>query len=73
MLKELKHLPIVEVQWKNVVPVNIKPIITTQPITAVCKLIKNAIDGKIFGNLHFFVNSVEFIAEAIQKAELSSE
>ncbi|MDR2955795.1 MAG: DEAD/DEAH box helicase family protein [Prevotella sp.] len=28
MLQELKHLPIVEVQWKNVIPVNVKPIIT---------------------------------------------
>ncbi len=28
MLKELKHLPIVEVQWKNVIPVNAKLIAT---------------------------------------------
>lgn len=73
MLKELKHLPIVQVQWKNVVPVNIKPIITNQPITAVCNLIKNKIGGKLLGNLHFFVNSVEFIAEAIRKSGLTPE
>lgn len=28
MLTELKHLPIVKVQWENIVPVNVKPIIT---------------------------------------------
>jgi hypothetical protein len=73
MLKELKHLPIVEVQWKNVIPVTVKPIVTNQPIRVVCKLIEDAISGKIFGNLHFFVNSVEFIAEIIQKSGLSPE
>ncbi|MDL2212919.1 hypothetical protein LJC72_05815 [Bacteroides sp. OttesenSCG-928-D19] len=72
-LKELEHLPIVEVQWKNVAPVNVKPIITNQPVRVVCKLIKDAIAGKILGNLHLFVNSVEFIAEAIQKSGLTPE
>lgn len=73
ILKELKHLPIKEVIWDNVAIVDIKPIATNQPITAVCKLIKNCIEGKVFGNLHFFVNSVEFIADAIQKTGLKPE
>ena len=73
MLKELKDLPVVEVQWKNIVPVTVKPIVTNQPIRVVCKLVKDAIEGKIFGNLHFFVNSVELIAKAIQSAKLPPE
>ena len=73
MLKELKNLPVIEVQWKNVDIVNVKPIITNQPIRAVCQLIKNAIEGKTFGNLHFFVNSVEFIADAIRISGLPPE
>jgi len=71
MLKELKHLPVVEVQWENVIPVTVKPIVTNQPIRIVCKLIKDVINGKTFGNLHFFVNSVELIADAIRISGLS--
>ena len=33
----------------------------------------NAINGKTFGNLHFFVNSVEFIAEVIKHTGLQPE
>lgn len=73
ILKELKGLPIVEVQWENVVTVDVKPIITNRPIRVVCDLINKAINGKLFGNLHFFVNSVEFIADAIQKTDLKPE
>ena len=73
ILQELKDLPVVEVQWENVISVSIKPIPTNKPIIAVRNLIKDAIDGKIFGNLHFFVNSVEFIAEAIKHTGLKPE
>lgn len=73
ILKELKDLPIVEVKWDNVTTVNIKPIVTNQPIMAVSKLIKGCIEGKVFGNLHFFVNSVEFIADTIKKTGLKPE
>ena len=73
ILNELKELPIVEVNWPNTVNVNIKPIITSKPINVVCKLITDALEGKMFGNLHFFVNSVDFIAEAITKANLQPD
>jgi hypothetical protein len=70
ILTELKDLPVVEVQWSNVATVNILPIVSNQPIRTVCELVNNAIDGKMFGNLHFFVNSVEFIAEVIATTKL---
>lgn len=73
ILTELKDLPVKEVIWDNVTTVDIKPIATNQPITAVSKLIKGCIEGKVFGNLHFFVNSVEFIADAIKKTGLKPE
>lgn len=73
ILTELKDLPVKEVIWDNVVTVDIKPIATNQPIRTVCELIKNCIEGKVFGNLHFFVNSVEFIADAIKKTGLKPE
>ncbi|MFR0678544.1 hypothetical protein [Dysgonomonas mossii] len=73
ILTELKDLPVKEVIWDNVVTGDIKPIATNQPIRTVCELIKNCIEGKVFGNLHFFVNSVEFIADAIKKTGLKPE
>ena len=73
ILEELKGLPVKEVVWSNTVNVNIKPIVTNRPINAVCNLIDQAINGKIFGNLHFFVNSVDFISETINKAGLQPE
>ena len=65
ILTEIKDLPVVEIQWANVTTVNVQPIPANKPIIAVRNLIKNTIAGKMFGNLHFFVNSVEFIADAI--------
>ncbi len=73
ILKELKDLPVVQVQWENVTTVDIKPIVTNQPITLVCELIEKATNGKMFGNLHFFVNSVDFIADAIKRTEVTPE
>lgn len=73
ILEELKDLPIVEVEWSNTVNVSTKPIITTRPINEVCRLINDALTGKMFGNLHFFVNSVDFIADTIKKANLQPD
>lgn len=73
ILKELEDLPIVEVQWEDVATVDILPLPTNSPISAVCQRIKLVLDAKMFGNLHFFVNSVEFIAEAILKSGLKPE
>lgn len=73
ILEELKDLPVKEVVWCNTVNVNIKPIVTNRPINAVCNLIKQRINGKLIGNLHFFVNSVDFISQVINKAELKPD
>ena len=73
VLTEIKDLPVVEVQWSNVTTVNVQPIPTNKPIIAVRNLIINAINGKMFGNLHFFVNSVDFIANAIEATGLRPE
>jgi hypothetical protein len=73
ILKEIKDLPVVEVQWENVITVNVQPIPANKPIITVRNLIRNTIAGKMFGNLHFFVNSVDFIAEAIKITGLKPE
>lgn len=73
ILKELKNMPIKEVQWENTATVSIKSIATNRPINEVCRLINDTINDKSFGNLHFFVNSVEFIVDTIKKTNLKSE
>jgi hypothetical protein len=70
ILNELKDLPVKEVVWENTVIVNIKPIVTNRPLNEVCQLIGETVNGKMFGNLHFFVNSVEFISDVIIKSGL---
>jgi hypothetical protein len=70
ILEELKDLPVKEMRWSNVAIVNIKPIQTTQPLRKVCDLIQETLKTKAFYNLHFFVNSVEFIAQIIRRCEL---
>jgi hypothetical protein len=53
--------------------VNVIPIKTNIPANAVSDLIKTRLAGKMFGNLHFFVNSVEFISQAIKKSGVPPE
>lgn len=72
-LKELKDLRVVEVKWYNTVSVNITPEVTNDPQMRVCRLIQDRLEGKMFGNLHFFVNSVEFIASTIKGLKLSPD
>jgi len=73
-LKELSDLPVVAVEWEDVVKPNILSMATNLPINKVCELIKDRINGKTFNyNLHFFINSVDFIAQAINKAGLTPE
>ena len=72
-LKELKDLRVVEVKWYNTIPVNITPEVTNDPQMRVCQLIRDRLEDKMFGNLHFFVNSVEFIAFIIKGLKLSPD
>ena len=73
ILTELKDFPIVEVQWKNTTTVNVKPVITNSPLNIVSQLVTTLLNDNSFGNLHFFVNSVEFIADVLKKTELNPE
>ena len=73
ILEEMKDLPVKQVIWKNTVEVTVNPIHTNRPKTVVSNLITNCLEGKILGHLHFFVNSVEFIAQVLQGLELNPE
>ena len=73
ILEELKDIPVKQVVWLNTVNVKVIPVETNKPYKKVCDLIEEALDNKIFGNLHFFVNSVDFIAQVISKTGISPD
>lgn len=73
MLDELKDLPITRIQWQDIKEIEVIQKCTNSPKKTVCKLIMEALGNKIFGNLHFFVNSVEFAASVIQETKLAPE
>lgn len=73
ILEELKDIPIKQIKWDNMTEVNIKPIKTNSPEKVVSQLIMDKLEDKIFGNLHFFVNSVDFIKHVIKGTGLKPE
>lgn len=73
MLKELKYLPIVELVWPNIRKVTIDTQQTNIPANYVCSLINDLLNEKLTGNLHFFVNSVDFISKVLKQLKLNSE
>lgn len=73
ILEELKEFPRYTLEWENKEPICVTPIHTNRVKQKVVDTIKDAMEGKILGNLHFFVNSVKFIKDVINKAELKPE
>lgn len=73
ILEELKDIPIKQIKWDNITEINIKPIKTNSPEKLVSQLIMDKLEGNIFGNLHFFVNSVDFIKNVIERSGLKPE
>lgn len=59
MLDELKDLPITRIKWQNVQEIKVVQNCTNNPNRVVCKLITDALEGSLLGNLHFFYNSVD--------------
>jgi hypothetical protein len=73
LFDEFKDLPIVRVQWSSIKKINITPIQTNIPKKAVQKLINKVLSNEMFGNLHFFVNSVSFILKIVDEMNLTPE
>lgn len=73
VLEELKHLPIVKVEWEDMDIINLRSRQTNKPLNYAATLCRTAIDRDINGNLHFFINTVEGIAAIIQKSKLTPE
>ncbi|GEM_PF-34965 len=73
MLEEIKDLPVQRIEWPNTTSVNLVSVPTNYPVKSACEYIHDAINGLSFGNLHFFVNSVEFIKQCIDMAKLTPD
>ena len=70
LLEEVKHLPVVKVEWDNVTIVTMKTEHTYHPLRFVKALVKQRLENNVYGNLHFFVNSVDFISSVINGLEI---
>jgi len=74
--EQLKKLPYTELEWEGTVPVQVVPLNTTKPLTAVLNIIKKYKSGLVEVNGHksevayFYVNSVVMIKDIIKKAGL---
>ncbi len=70
MLDELKDLPITRIKWQDMQKVKVIQNCTNNPNRVVGKLITEALEGRLLGNLHFFYNSVDSPASIARQLEL---
>lgn len=74
ILTELNHIPIVEYQWDTVKEVTVNSLKCTHSVVpTVSNIITQYLTGRIEGNAHFFVNSVDFIAEMVKIHNLTND
>ena len=73
VLEELKPLPVCEINWPHLQEVKIRSRQTSKPAQYIVKECRRVLDNDMPHNLHIFVNSVEFIAKAIDLAKLTPE
>ena len=73
MLEELKEIPTYKIEWELKADVKVNAIQCKQVGATVKKIVNEFLDGKVFGNVHLFVNSVEFIATIIKACNLTNE
>lgn len=73
MLDELIDIPTYNIEWEDKTEVTVNTVQCKQVGSTVKKIINEYLEGKIFGNAHFFVNSVEFIATMIKACNLTNE
>ena len=66
LFDEIKHLPVIKVVWSNVKKTSVYLIQTNKCLIKLAKIIREYIEGRAFGNLHIFVNSVTFIKKIIE-------
>jgi len=73
LFDEFKNLPVVEVVWPNVRKIKVIPQQTNNTQRCIAKTINKVLNNQMFGNLHIFVNSVDFIARVVKRLGLQPE
>lgn len=68
VLEELKNVPVVTIEWPNLLNVKLDNIqVTGSLITGCCAIIDGFLSGRNEGNLYIFVNSVSFINDILEE------
>ena len=73
IFKEIKDLPVFEVKWPNITEIKVREVPTNRCLQCIGNVIQQHLEGKAFGNLHIFVNSVYFISKVIRRYKLSPD
>ena len=73
IFKEIMHFPVKEVVWPNMKEIRVKEVQTARSIQCIGNAIQKYLNGQAFGNMHIFVNSVQFIAKVIKQYQLSPD
>jgi len=73
LFDDFKNLPVVEVVWPNVRKIKVIPQQTNNTQRCIAKTITKVLNNQMFGNLHIFVNSVDFIARVVKRLRLQPE
>lgn len=72
MLEELKDIPTYKVNWEDTTEISVKAIKCKQVLASIKTITKDFLEGRVFGNAHIFVNSVETIASIIKACNLDN-
>lgn len=73
MLEELKDVPTYQIDWEESREVTVRTIRCNQVLCSMKNIINDFINGKIFGNCHIFINSVDSIASLIKNCNLTND
>lgn len=73
MLEELKDIPTYKIDWERKREVLVKTVKCGQVLASVKKIILEHLEGRVFGNAHIFINSVNSIAALIKACGLTDE
>lgn len=72
MLEELKDIPTYKVNWEDTTEISVKAVRCKQVLASIKTIIRDFLEGRVFGNAHIFVNSVETIASIIRACNLDN-
>ena len=73
ILEELKDVPVYNIEWEAKNIAKVQTIHCNNVLVSTRNIINEFLDGKVFGNCHIFINSVNSIATLIKNCGLTNE